>query len=140
MLYRYIRSGGIMRPEIEKKIAENLNPLKVSLSGLNIRDNEILEIMEAIKIFKHTATTIDLDNNNISDEGVIILSQKLRDFEDIKEISLQYNNIGKKGAIELFSLKKYFSELDILFHGNKITNVSEMEEIEEVARSKSTRF
>jgi hypothetical protein len=129
-----------MRPEIEKKIDDNLNPRKVSLSGLNICDNEVLEIMEAIKIFKHTATTIDLDNNNISDEGVIILSQKLRDFEDIKEISLQYNKIGKRGAIELFSLKKYFSELDILFHGNKITNTSEMEDIEEVACSKSTRF
>ncbi len=48
-----------MRPEIAKKIDENLNPHKVNLVGLEIVDNEIIEIIEAIKRFKHTATVID---------------------------------------------------------------------------------
>lgn len=129
-----------MRPEIEKKIAESPNPLKVNLVGMKIVDSEILEIIKTIKKLKPTAATIDLDKNNISDEGAIILSEQLRDFMDMKEISVQYNNIGRKGAIELFSLKKDFSDLDILFHGNKITNVDEMDEIEHLALAESPKF
>lgn len=129
-----------MRAEIREKITGNKNPLKVNLAGMKIRDNEIVEIMEAIKKIKPAVTTIDLDNNNISDKGASILSEHIRDFADIKEISLQYNNIGKEGAIELFSLKKEFSNLDILFHGNKITNVREMDEIERLALTEYPRL
>lgn len=128
-----------MRPEIKKKITENSNPFKVHLVGMKILDNEILEIMETIKKIKPTATTIDLDNNNISDEGAKILSEQIHGFADMREISLQYNKIGREGALKLFSLKKDFSDLDILFHGNKITNVSEMDEIERLALSESSK-
>lgn len=129
-----------MRKEIERKIAENVNPLKMHLVGLNIRDDEIQNVLEAITPTKDTLTVIDLDDNQISDEGAIILSQALRDFKQIKEISLQHNRIDRKGALALFSLKKYFPDLDILFHGNKIIDASEMDEIENEACSKFSQI
>ena len=122
-----------MRKELLEKITGNKNMLKVNLAGMGISDSEILEIMETIKQVKPTATIIDLDNNNISDNGAIILSKHLGDFKNIKELSLQYNSIGREGAIKIFSLKKDFSDLDILFHGNKIINVGEMDDIERLA-------
>jgi Ran GTPase-activating protein (RanGAP) involved in mRNA processing and transport len=100
---------------------------------MKINDDGILEIMETIQQEKPTTTNIDLDNNNLSDKGAIILSKYLCDFKNLTELSVQFNNIGKEGAADLFSLKKVFSDLDILFHGNKITDADEMEEIERLA-------
>lgn len=125
-----------MRSEIEKKIAENLNPLKINLTELEIHDEELVELISALKSWTDTVSTIDLDNNNIADEGAILLGRELRNFKHLKEISLQYNNIGRTGAIELFRLKTYYPDLDILFHGNKIIDVDEMDEIEHLARGK----
>lgn len=125
--------GGNMRAELLEKIIGNKNLLKVNLAGMKINDDEILEIMETIQQEKPTTTNIDLDNNNLSDKGAIILSKYLCDFKNLTELSVQFNNIGKEGAADLFSLKKVFSDLDILFHGNKITDADEMEEIERLA-------
>lgn len=128
-----------MRLEISAKITAYPNPIKVNLAGLKIKDDEISEIMAYIKEKKPTATRIDLDNNLITDKGAKILSQCFRDFNDVQEISIQFNKIGKSGAIELFRLKNDFANLDILFHGNKITNVGEMDNIEKLARSDTFR-
>lgn len=128
-----------MRPELLEKITANKNLLKVNLVNMKINDDEILEIIETVKQVKPTATIFDLDSNNISDKGAKILSEHLSHFVNIKEISIQFNDIGKEGAIELFSLKNNFAELDILFHGNKITDVLEMDEIERLARADSPK-
>lgn len=128
-----------MRPELLEKITANKNLLKVNLVNMKINDDEILEIIETVKQVKPTATIFDLDSNNISDKGAKILSEHLSHFVNIKEISIQFNDIGKEGAIGLFSLKKTFADLDILFHGNKITDVLEMDEIERLARSESPK-
>lgn len=110
---------------------------KVNLVNMNITDEEILEVIETIQRLKPEASTIDLDNNNIGDNGASILSKCLQDFHHLTELSIQFNNIGKAGAIELFSLKKNFSDLDILFHGNKITDEGEMYDIENLALQKN---
>lgn len=128
-----------MRPEISTKITAHQNPLKVNLAGLKIKDDEIAEIMAYIKDNKPTTTKIDLDNNLITDKGAKILSEYFRDFNDLQEISIQFNKIGKSGAIELFRLKNDFSSLDILLHGNNITDVREMDDIEQLARSETYR-
>ena len=88
--------------------------------------------METIKQVQPNATIFDFDNNDLGDIGAHILSEQLRDFKSLTEISLQFNHIDKKGAIELFSLKKLFYGLDILFHGNKITDMHEMNEIDQL--------
>ncbi|KTD40668.1 hypothetical protein [Legionella parisiensis] len=128
-----------MRKEIMEKITGNKNGLQVNLAGMKITDDEILEVLETIKRLKPTASMIDLDNNNLSDLGATILSKHLSDFKNIEELSLQFNKVGREGAIELFSLKKVFPNLDILFHGNKIVNVDEMDEIEHLALGDSLR-
>ena len=122
-----------MRTEILEKIIENKNFPTVYLANMKITDNEIPEILEIIQRVQPNASKIDLDNNNIGDKGAIILSKQLSNFNNITELSLQFNDIGREGAINLFSLKKVFLNLDILFHGNQITNVSEMAEIEHLA-------
>ena len=122
-----------MRTEILEKIIENKNFPTVYLANMKITDNEIPEILEIIQRVQPNASKIDLDNNNIGDKGAIILSKQLSNFNNITELSLQFNDIGREGAINLFILKKVFLNLDILFHGNQITNVSEMAEIEHLA-------
>lgn len=123
-----------MRQEILSKIAKSINSSQINLANMNITDSEIQEIMDKIQELNPDATKFDLDNNTISDEGALTLSKCLHDFHDISELSLQFNNIGKEGAIALFSLKSNFSELDIPFHGNKIKDVQEMFEIERAAQ------
>ncbi len=120
-----------MREEILKKMTGS--PNRVDLEGMKINDHEIKEIIETIKKYKPTATIIDLDRNNITDTGAAILSEQLRDFEKITELRIQFNKIGREGAIHLFNLKKVFSDLDILFRGNQINDVGEMDDIEQLA-------
>ncbi|MBL7479428.1 hypothetical protein [Legionella bononiensis] len=128
-----------MRPELLEKITGNINQIKVNLADLHIDDDELLEVLNTIKQLKPTVTHIDLDNNNLGDKGAKILYEQLRGFNNIKELSLQFNHVGKEGAVELFGLKKTFPEIDILFHGNNITDVSEMDEIERLALEDSPR-
>lgn len=129
-----------MRVEILERISGNINSTKINLAGLNITDEETQEIMNTMKQLTPNISSIDLDNNNIGDKGARIISDYLYDVSHLAEISIQFNNIGRDGAIELFSLKKKFSSLDILFHGNKITNVGEMEEIVELASKSHPGF
>lgn len=122
-----------MRPEILSKVIESKNSLQVNCANLNITDNEIQEIMDKIQELNPNVSKFVLDNNELSDKGALILSECLYHFRDVKELSVQFNNIGKEGAIGLFSLKRNFLELDIPFHGNKITDVQEMYEIKKLA-------
>ena len=126
-----------MRQEILDKITGNSNPFKINLTGLEIKDDEIAEIMTYIKEHQPTATKIDLDNNLIGDDGAKTLTTHLQKFDNLKEVSIQFNQIGKPGALFIFQLKNNFSSLDILFRGNKITDVVEMHEIEQSTRSPS---
>ena len=57
----------------------------------------------------------------------------MREFGNLTELSVQFNAIGREGAIGLFGLKKVFSGLDIFFHGTKIFDVGELDEIERLA-------
>ncbi|KTD31681.1 hypothetical protein Lmor_2557 [Legionella moravica] len=128
-----------MRPEILKKITGNTHHTKVNLANLDINDEELLEVLNTLKQLNPDVSVIDLDNNHLGDKGAQILYEQLRQFNNIKEIGLQYNEIGKEGALVLFRLKQIFSSLDILFHGNKISDVGEMDEIEQLAMTESLR-
>jgi Ran GTPase-activating protein (RanGAP) involved in mRNA processing and transport len=121
-----------MRQEILDKIITANKSNRISLCNMQILDEEILEIINNIKFYSPNVHTIDLDHNHIGDEGAKILGENLTSFENLAEISIQFNHIGKAGAIKLFSLKQKFPNLDILFHGNQITNVTEMNEIEHI--------
>lgn len=128
-----------MRPEILQKITGTTHHTKVNLANLDINDDEILEVLNTLKQLNPDVSVVDLDNNNLGDKGARILYEQFRQFNNIKEIGVQFNEISKEGALELFRLKQIFSSLDILFHGNKITDVGEMDEIERLAMSESPR-
>jgi hypothetical protein len=122
-----------MRLKLLNKILTAKHSGRLSLIEMDISDEEILSIMSKIQENKINLVSIDLDKNQIGDEGATILSEHLIRFQNLTEISIQSNRIGKDGAIKLFGLKNMFPDLDILFHGNQITNVSEMEEIKKTA-------
>ncbi|MDP1602613.1 MAG: hypothetical protein Q8M03_05055 [Legionella sp.] len=126
-----------MRSDLLKKINDTNNPGIINLANMAIKDDEISEIMENLKLSQPGLSVLDLDNNQLSDDGALILAQYLFNFHHITELSLQYNNIGRKGAISIFSLKKLYTSLDILFHGNKIHDVGEMAEIEQLSLAES---
>ena len=128
-----------MRIEIMDKINSNKNLVNVNLANMHINDDEISEILETIQRLQPNASSIDLDNNDIGDKGAVILSKQLRNFPNLTDLDLQFNNIGREGAIDLFGLKKFFPKLDISFHGNRITNVGEMDEIECISPSIAPR-
>ncbi|CEG57276.1 hypothetical protein [Legionella fallonii] len=127
-----------MRQKILSKITESINSSQVNLANINITDDEIKEVMDKIQEINPDASRFDLDNNALSDKGALILSECLHNFREVKELSLQFNNIGKEGAIGLFSLKNNFSTLDIPFHGNRIKSVAEMFEIEKLAQQENS--
>ena len=122
-----------MRPEILEKLVQSKNLHQVNLANLNITDDEIQEIFDKIREIKPQATEYDFDCNHITDKGAHILSQNLRDCDQLSSLSIQFNGIDTDGAMDLFSLKQKFPNLQILFHGNRIINVSEMAEIEKSA-------
>jgi hypothetical protein len=122
-----------MRTEISENIFIAKGSNRLNLVGMNISDEEVLDIINSIKENKVNLVSIALDKNQIRDEGAIILGQHLTHFKTLTQLSIQFNRIGKEGAIMLFGLKKVLPDLDILFHGNQIKNVSEMEEIKKIA-------
>lgn len=124
-----------MRQEILNKINESRHLPKINLANMQIGDDDIQEIMDTIEAVNPKITKFNLDNNLLSDIGAQTLSQSLRHFPNVEELSLQFNRINKEGALAIFQLKNDFTDLDIAFHGNKISNVAEMYDIENRARS-----
>lgn len=128
-----------MREEVLEKIVGNKDGM-MQLVQMEIRDDEIQEIIEKIQEINPKVSMIDLDRNNLSDKGAIILSRCLHNLDNLKTLSIEANQIGKEGAIDLFSLKRTFPNLDISFRDNKITNVREMDEIEHLAQGEPPRL
>ena len=122
-----------MRLEVLQKIEACREITTIDLENMNIVDNEILEIVQKIKLIQPSVSVINLDNNDLSDKGAMILAKYVPDFHHLTELSLQFNQIGKEGALGVFGLKKGLAALDILFHGNKIIDQGEMAAIERVA-------
>ncbi len=134
MLINVIEWEKNMRSEIYKKINDSQKTGKLHLVNMKINDDEIPEIVAEIKRLLPHVLVIDLDSNLLGDQGAHLLGEALLDFPSLKELSLQFNNIGPEGATAIFGLKNDLEDLDILFHGNKIDSVNEMLEIEKAAK------
>lgn len=124
-----------MRQDILNKINDGKHLPHINLANMQIGDDDIQEIMDTIKTVNPRISKFNLDNNLLSDLGAQTLSESLRHFSDVEELSLQFNQIAKEGALAIFQLKNDFADLDIAFHGNKISNMAEMYDIENRARS-----
>ena len=105
----------------------------VHLSNMAIDDHEIAGILQYIQKTKPDMTSLDLDNNYITDKGASVLFEYLQNFPQLKVVSIQFNQIDRIGALQLFQLKRNHPTLDIAFRGNKITDVGEMHKITQEA-------
>ena len=129
-----------MKIDIQTAITNCKTKKVLHLNNLDINDRDILGIVRAIKTRLPNLHTLDLDSNNLTDTGAAVLGEELSNLHDLKELSIQFNNIGREGARAIFSLKREHSDLTILFHGNKITDVAEMARIEQEASGSSMRI
>jgi Ran GTPase-activating protein (RanGAP) involved in mRNA processing and transport len=118
-----------MRKDIHVKINSS-NGNQVDLNNTDIADNEIDEMMNALKESHPNLEHLYLMRNNISDQGAIILADKLSSFPKLSFLDLQFNKIDKKGAAAIISLKLQNPEMTIGLHGNKIYDAGEMDDIE----------
>lgn len=96
---------------------------------MQINSNEILHIIETAKQQQPNLTVINLKNNELGDEGALILADALHDCYDIKQLNVEFNQINQEGIEALARLCKENSQLDLFLHGNAITNVAEMDAI-----------
>lgn len=122
-----------MREEIRVKISSS-NKSQVNLDDLHIEDNEINAILAEIKKKSPHIENIFMKNNNITDKGAILLGKGLPQFANLSFLDLQFNKIGSNGISALLTLKTPLPALTLALHGNKISNVAEMERLEEQAR------
>lgn len=117
-----------MRNNIQNKI--KTSPAnQVDLGKLDIKDNELEEIVKMIVETKPNISEIFLNDNLITDIGAKIIAKQFATLNQLSVLDLQFNQIGKEGALSLFSLRSKNLAIKIPFHGNKITNVIEMDEI-----------
>ncbi len=131
----------MIRPELIKKIESRKNKKRIDLDNMEITDDEIKEIMENIPN-KSDIYLVNLDGNNLTDKGAMILSQYLPDFHQLRELSLQFNQIGSpkkedanEGLKALFSLQLAMPALkDLSLHGNNVRDVSVIAKIQAEAR------
>ena len=122
-----------MKDEIKKKILDACTTNILDLDGLGLREADIQEIFESLGPHKSHIVSISLDRNALGDSEAHFLSNGLKCFSKLSHLSIQFNQIGKEGALHLYSLKKDFPQLNIAFHGNKIRNVATMLEIQQEA-------
>ncbi|MDI1351291.1 MAG: hypothetical protein PSV35_00745 [bacterium] len=122
-----------MRQAIKDKINADIKKAKVNLAHLQITDEEIEDIIKEIYRLEPNVSVIKLDNNQLSDKGALVLKDCLHEFSQLTKLDLQFNHIDRDGAIAVFGLIKELDHLEILFHGNKITDAGDMENIKTTA-------
>jgi Ran GTPase-activating protein (RanGAP) involved in mRNA processing and transport len=120
-----------MRKEIMSKIQGSPSE-QVNLGGMGIIDDELSEIVKEIVNKSPQVKEVYLDNNRISNEGATILQQFLAQLKELSVLDLQNNYMDINGAEAVYSLRTKNQNLKILFHGNDITNVAEMDEIKKI--------
>lgn len=97
-----------MRPKIINQIGKCVDSRLANLANCQIADEKILEILNMIKKIQPNISEINLDNNKLTDQCAVILEKYLSDFKQLQTLSIQYNQIGRAGAISLFSIKKAY--------------------------------
>jgi len=119
-----------MRSEIENALKSSPHD-QVNLSHLNIQDSEIREIAEYIVQQKPKIQEIYLNNNLLGDEAGVILGKTLITLPSLSHIDLQFNQLGKTGISAIVALRLRYPRLEYAFHANQISNVAQMQDIED---------
>ncbi len=122
-----------MREEIRKKISASPDD-QVALGDMQIKDEEIAEIIELIAKTRPDIEELFLHKNQLTDEGAIALSKGLSALKKLTQLDLQFNNIGKEGLSAIYREKGNAVKLAV--NGNKVVDVDELEECKKFAYRK----
>lgn len=117
-----------MRPEIERKLNDASATGYVHLANMHLTDAEIPELLIEMQRLIPTVSKIDLDNNDLTDDGAALLAEGLTTFAHLNELSVQNNRIDEAGIKALLRLKKHHSDLELFLHGNKVVDVFAVED------------
>lgn len=126
-----------MRKEVEMKIVsapEN----QVDLRYMNIKDDEIEEIVTLIIKTKPNTKKIFLDNNLIGDVGAIILAEKLSSLSNLHFLDLQYNQIDRTGISAILNLKEQNENLTPALHGNRINHPLDINKLDKITDNRKS--
>ncbi len=119
-----------MREEVKAKIDAS-HPRQVDLGEMNIKDDEIKDIVDEIKKMRPNVEDIFLNMNQLTDQGALILGMELSQLVKLTSIDLQFNQIDKTGVAALFRLKVTHPDLEIALHGNRMNDVGQVQALEE---------
>jgi hypothetical protein len=119
-----------MRKDIQQKI-DNSRQTQINLNNMDITNQEIEEIIMEIKKVRPKCDSLFLKSNKIDDVGASLLGKNLQDLHYLSFIDLQFNQISIKGAHDVLSLILTHPDIDVALHGNKISNVLEIEKIQQ---------
>jgi hypothetical protein len=118
-----------MREEVKEKIHAS-HQLQVNLGEMRIKDDEIKEIVDEIKKIRPNVENIFLNINELTDKGALILGMELTQLVKLSGIDLQFNQIDKSGMAALFRLKVTHPNLEIDLHGNRLSDVAQVLDLE----------
>ena len=95
------------RVVLTKKYGVNFDDSRVILRGKNIRDEDLQNIGEALKA-NNTLETLDLDNNNITDDGGIqSIIDVLKTNNTLKYLHLHTNQLSSNMISQLKAIQQY---------------------------------
>lgn len=124
-----------MRQEIQKIIEDgSATDQEINLCGKQITDYEIVEIADLIVLLQPLTRSINLSNNNLSDQGVVELCQRLKRLKHLTLLDLQGNHLSDRGFLAVFGLHAHFDQkLSLSLGENELMKVSHIERLKEKA-------
>ena len=93
--------------------------LEQNLNNKNLNNEQLLILSDLLKN-DNVLTTLNLSHNNISDEGASILANSLKYNHTLTTLNLSHNNISDEGAISFAEIFKINTKLQALYlsHNN----------------------
>lgn len=127
-----------MRKEILERILASSE--EIDLIDFHIINSEIENIATLIIEKKPQIRSIFLSFNEIGDQGAMILAKNLKELEDLSFLELYGNEMEVEGIAAIFRLRLTFPHLELAVGGNKLSNVTAIEQIrDEIFRPFSPR-
>ncbi|KIE05780.1 hypothetical protein NF27_CX00010 [Candidatus Jidaibacter acanthamoeba] len=104
-----------------KMLESNKSIASINLANCKIGVEGLKALIDVLKDNNKVITSLDLEGNNITDEGIKLLSEILINNESITHVNLSNNKIGEKGAEYLANvLTKNHTIISINLRGNQL--------------------
>ncbi|CAF1335933.1 unnamed protein product [Didymodactylos carnosus] len=108
---------------IAEELEHNLHYGILHLPYTDLSAKQITEIAHALKVNTTTLITLDISNNNISNEGAISIGDALKVNKTLTRLDIENNHILNEGATSIGDALKVNNTLTTLFiSNNNISN------------------